>query len=355
MIRTAVIGAGAWGTNLIRNIAANPDMELVAVCDPDGDARKRVSTHYPETMALRGIDALLELPGLDAIVVATPPQLHHVHARAALEAGYHVLVETPLCTTSCDARELVELAEESALTLMVGHTYSYNNLLHEVKRRIDAGELGEVRYIHSQRLGLGRLRQDVDVLWGLAPHDIAIASYLLGDRPTQVNARGANCGREAADVCLLQMDYTGGQMVSGHVSRLEAHKVRRTVVVGSERTLVYDDLDTSRHIQVFDRSKEAEFQAPLTDYAEFATCVCAGDAVISNIKMREPLAVEIEHFAACARTGRTPLTDGRAGLQLVCTLEALAQSMDARGALVEVDYRRAVTRSAASIAISATN
>jgi predicted dehydrogenase len=342
MIHVGVIGAGAWGNNLIRNVANSPLTELAAVCDPDEASRRRVASRYRGVVTLHGIDALLEMPGLDAIVVATPPHLHHIHAKAALEAGYHVLVEKPLCTTGRDARELVELADRKGLVLMVGHTFIYNNLVHEVKRRIDSGELGEVLYLYGQRLNLGKVRQDVDALWNLAPHDISIANYVLGARPVSVNARGAcyvQRKRSLADVSFFEMDYPGGQMFSGHVSWLDPQKVRQMVVVGSERMLVYDDMDASRHIQVYDKRVELDFQSPQSDFADFSTRLRAGDLVIPNIRLQEPLGAEIEHFATCVQSGDRPVTDGRSGLELVCILEAMSRSMRERGALVEVDYQ----------------
>jgi len=344
MIHVAVIGAGAWGTNLIRNVAACPQARLVAVCDPDETARRRVAARYPEVRTVSRLDALLETPALEAVVVATPPHLHHAHARTGLEAGYHVLVEKPMCTTSHDARNLVELAERADRVLMVGHTFIYNNLVHEVKKRIASGALGEVRYLYSQRLNLGAVRQDVDALWNLAPHDISIANYLLDARPVRVSARGAcyvQRRRGLCDVTFFQLDYPGGELVHGHVSWLDPQKVRRTVVVGSERMLVYDDMDSARHIQVYDKRVELDFQAPLADYADFAARVRAGDLVIPNIQLKEPLAVEIAHFAECIRTGQRPTTDGRSGLELVCILEALSRSLAEDGAAVAVDYHAA--------------
>jgi len=351
MIQVGVIGAGAWGNNLIRNIAACPKMKLAAVCDPDDAARRRIATRYPAVRTVSDIDTLLTSSALDAVVIATPPRLHHAHARAALAAGCHVLVEKPLCTTSCDALELVELAQTADRVLMVGHTFIYNNLVHEVKRRIDAGDLGEVRYLYSQRLNLGSVRQDVDALWNLAPHDISIANYLLDGAPVSVNARGAcyvQTQRGLSDVSFFQMDYPGGELASGHVSWLDPQKVRRTVVVGSERMLVYDDMDSARHIQLYDKRVELDFQAPLAEYADFAARLRAGDLVIPNIQLREPLAVEIDHFAECVLTGAKPVTDGRAGLELVCILEAMSQSLSAHGAAVDVQYAAAPISSAAS-------
>ncbi|MEE9296550.1 MAG: Gfo/Idh/MocA family oxidoreductase [Phycisphaerae bacterium] len=351
MIHIGVIGAGAWGVNLIRNVASNPLTRLAAVCDPDEAACRRVAETYRAPSASEGsfsgtvivpeLGDLLGQPGLDAIIVASPPHLHYAHAKAALQAGYHVLVEKPLCTNAEDAADLVETAEQNDLRLMAGHTFVYNNLVGEVKRRIVAGDLGEIRYVYSQRLNLGRVRNDVDALWNLAPHDISITNYLLEGRPRTVNARGVSyvqTSRNIADVAFFQMDYSGGRLMHGHVSWLDPQKVRRIVVVGSERMLVYDDMDSARHIQVFDKRVEVDFRSPMQDFADFKTRVRAGDLVIPNIGLKEPLAALITHFAQCVGEGRRPLTDGRSGLELLCILEALTRSMDQGGGMTEVDY-----------------
>ena len=341
MIHVGVIGAGAWGTNLIRNVVAGPLTELLGVCDSDEAARRRVAETYRHAVTVPDTEALLNMPGLDAIIVASPPHLHHVHAKSALKAGYHVLAEKPLCMNREDAADLVRTAERKNLRFMVGHTFIYNNLVHETKKLIDAGELGDVRYVYSQRVNLGRVRSDVDALWNLASHDISIANCLLEDRPRTVNARGVSyiqTRRNLADVAFFQMDYPGGQLVNGHVSWLDPQKVRRTVVVGSERMLVYDDMDSARHIQVFDKRVEVDFQSPMEDFADFKTRMRAGDLIIPNITLKEPLAVEVNHFAECVRDGRTPVTDGRSGLDMVCILEALSRSMDRHGEMTEVVY-----------------
>jgi predicted dehydrogenase len=341
MINIGVVGAGAWGLNLVRNIALSPLTELVAVCDPDEDARRTVASRYRGAPTTSSLDEFLATACMDAVVVASPAGLHYEHACAALQAGFHVLVEKPLAASATDAAELVLLARRLGRVLMVGHTFLYNNLVEEVKRRIEAGDLGKVRYMYGQRLNLGRVRRDVDTLWNLAPHDISIANFLQGDRPIGVNARGATyvqTERNIADVAFFQMNYAGGQLFSGHVSWLDPQKTRRIVVVGSERMLVYDDMDASRHIQIYDKRVEPDFQSPMRDFADFTARVTAGDLVIPNIRLKEPLSVEVEHFAACVRDESRPRTDGCAGVELVCILEAMSASMEQAGSMVEVDY-----------------
>lgn len=341
MINIGVAGAGAWGRNLLRNVASVPETALVAVCDPDPEALRIVRTGYPSAELHEEFSELLQNPRLDAVIIATPSHLHFDHARQAIEAGLHALVEKPMCMKSSQANRLISLARQRDRVLMVGHTFLYSNLVVEVKRLITSGELGEVLCIHSQRLNLGRVRKDVDALWNFAPHDISIAGFLLDSWPQTVNARGASFIQRAsdiADIAFFQMDYAGGRLAAGHVSWLDPQRVRKTVVVGTEKMLVYDDLDTQRHIQIYDKRVEIEFQSSATDCGDFRTRVRAGDLAIPHIRLVEPLGVEIAHFADCIQNGTTPLTDGLNGLRVVCVLEAMSRSRHAGGAMVNVDY-----------------
>ncbi len=341
MIRVGVSGAGAWGQNLLRNVAGCASTKLVAICDPDADARRRAEERYPGSRVHASFDRMIDYGAMDAVVLASPPTAHFEQARRAIEAGLHVLVEKPMCTTSGEARALVALARERGQVLMAGHTFLYSNLVHEVKRRIDSGELGNVLYIHSQRLNLGRVRSDVDTIWNFAPHDISITSFLMDSWPVQVNARGASFIQRAddiADVAFFQMDFADGRFMGGHVSWLDPQKVRRMVIVGSEKMLVYDDIDSLHHIQVYDKSGQLEFQSSSADFSEFRTRTRAGDLCVPTIGLVEPLRVEIEHFAECMTKELTPRTDGINGLKVVCVLEALEESMCSGGRSVSVVY-----------------
>jgi len=225
--------------------------------------------------------------------------------------------------------------------LMVGHTFLYSNLVHEVKRRIDDGQLGEVLYLYSQRLNLGRVRRDVDALWNFAPHDVSITCFLLDAWPATVNASGASFihpGSTIADVAFFQMSFDDGRFMGGHVSWLDPQKLRRMVVVGTEKMLVYDDVDSSHHIQIYDKSVAVEFQSGFADFSDFRTRIRAGDLVVPNIRLVEPLSVEIEHFAHCIESGETPRTDGTHGLRVVAALEAMSRSMANGGAAMRVGY-----------------
>jgi predicted dehydrogenase len=224
---------------------------------------------------------------------------------------------------------------------MVGHTFLYNNVVEDVRNRIVGGDLGNVLYLYGQRLNLGRLRADADVVWSLAPHDVSIANYWLDSKPHQVSARGIVCVNHQtslAEVAFVQLDYPDGRTAHFHMSLLDPQKKRQMVVVGSEKMLVYDDVDIDRHIQIFDKRIEMDFGGPSPDLATFKAKSRAGDLVIPNIRLKEPLAVEMDHFLDCVRSGARPRTDGRHGVEVMAILEALSQSMAANGAVTPVDY-----------------
>jgi len=337
----AVLGAGYWGPNLIRNIAAHPDAELVGICDNNPEALQRMAEQYPHVPLFERFEDVLAQSQAEAIVIATPSALHYEHAKRALQAGLHVLVEKPATQTVSQMVELVRLAENSQRMLMVGHTFLYNNIVREVKRRIQAGELGAIQYVYSQRLNLGRFRRDTDVLWTLGPHDISIVNYWLESRPYQVSARGLSHVHKLqgiADVCFAMLDYPGGRSAHLHMSWLDPQKTRQMVVIGDKKMLIYDDLNPNRHIQIFDKGVEWEHRGPTGDFAEFTTRLRAGDVVIPNIRLVEPLSVEIDHFVNCIRNGDRPLTDGRHGLEVITILEALTRSMHNEGHPIPVEY-----------------
>ena len=337
-VEIAVLGAGYWGPNLIRNVAAHPDAELVGICDANPAALKHIAEQYPHVPLFERFDDMLAQSHAEAIVIATPAALHYEHAKLSFEAGLHILVEKPGTQTINQMVELIQLAKKSQRVLMVGHTFLYNNIVREVKRRIEAGELGEIQYVYSQRLNLGRFRRDSDVLWTLAPHDISIVNYWFQSRPDQVSARGLAHVHNTVDVCFALLDYPNSRSAHLHLSWLDPQKTRQMVVVGDKKMLIYDDLNPNRHIQIFDKGVEWEHRGPAGDFAEFTTRLRAGDVVIPNIRLVEPLSVEIDHFVNCIRNSDQPLTDGRHGLEVTTILEALTRSMQNGGCPVPVEY-----------------
>jgi predicted dehydrogenase len=296
---------------------------------------------YPQAAQFNSFEELLTQASIDAVIIATPSGLHYQHVLAALQAGKHVLVEKPMASSVKEARELIGEAECHDRVLMVGHTFLYNNIVHEVKKRIDSGELGDIYYTYSRRLNLGRFRRDSDVLWTLAPHDISIMNYWFESRPHQVSARGITCigkTNDIAEVCFAHLEYPDGRSVHLHMSWLDPQKRREIVIVGSKKMLIYDDMNTDRHIQIFDKRVEPEYRHPTSNFAEFTALLRAGDLVIPNIRLVEPLSVEVNHFIECIQNESSPLTDGRHGLDVIAVLESLTHSMQREGCMVPVNY-----------------
>ena len=341
LLGIGVLGAGYWGPNLIRNVAACPGARLVAICDANEAALEKQRAQYPDAHFHATLDAMLADPTVEAVVIATPARFHAEHATAVLRSGRHALVEKPLASTSTEARELVLEARRKGLTLMVGHTFLHNNIVAKVRDLMTSGDLGEILYLYSQRLNLGQVRHDVDALWNLAPHDVSIAGFLLNRRPVRVQATGLSYIRRAqkiADVSFFTLHYENGIAAHGHVSWLDPLKVRQHVIVGSRKMLVYDDMSRDAPITIYDKSVEKEFLQPFNTFAEFGTRIRAGDVERPAITLAEPLAEEIRHFAHCVRSRIPPRTDGIHGMEVVLILEALSRSMASGGGEVPVDY-----------------
>jgi len=334
MLRVGVVGCGYWGPYLVRNLHDMPDVELVGVADLRPERLAYVLCAYPSVRAFPEPGELLEA-GVDAVVLATPIETHFALAREALLAGKHVLVEKPLAATVAEARELVRLAGELGRTLMVGHTFLYNPAVRELRRLVEAGELGRIYYADSARLNLGLFQRHSDVVWDLAPHDISILAYVLGGPPVAVSARGSACIRpDVHDVCYLELLFADGTRANVHVSWLDPDKVRRLTLVGDRRMAVYNDVSTVEKLRVYDRGVELP---TIDNYGEFEVAYRHGQIVIPHIQWREPLRVECEHFAHCVRAGVRPLSDGEQGLAVVAVLEAATRSLALGGQRVPVD------------------
>jgi predicted dehydrogenase len=340
-VRICQIGCGYWGPNLMRNVDSGANTELAAICDLRPEILKSFSGRYPGAKTYSSMDNALADPDIDAVIIATPSGLHFEHAKRALEAGKHVMVEKPLADTVEQALVLSNLAAARKLTLMVGHTFLYNNIVHRVGDIIRSGELGDLHYLYAQRLNLGRFRTDSDVLWTLAPHDVSIINYWLQDRPTEVRASGfafVHKSSGVAEVCFAEMQYASGVAAHLHLSWLDPQKRRDMVIVGTRKMLLYDDMNADRHLQIFDKSAEADLQASNATFADYATRVRAGDLVIPAVRLKEPLAVEVAHFADCVRTGATPVTGAQHAIDVTAVLEAMTRSMKSGNRPVRVEY-----------------
>jgi predicted dehydrogenase len=336
-VRVGVIGYGYWGPNLVRNFAESPSSEVAQVADVRRERLAPIERRYPGVLTTTDYRDLLKDPSIDAIVISTPISTHFDLALASLQAGKHVLVEKTLTANSEQAMRLIEEAERRQLVLMVDHTFVYTGAVQKIKELVDAGRIGRVYYWDSVRVNLGLFQPDVNVLWDLAVHDLSIMDAILGVKPTAVAATGVSIvpGRPI-NTGYLTCFFEGNLLAHFHVNWLAPVKIRRTLIGGDAQMIVYDDLEPSEKVKVYDRSvtldtpSEAVYQL-MVDYR-------IGDMWAPRVNLTEALRVETQHFVECVRTGRQSLTDGRAGLRVVRILEAASKSLHKGGQPVEVDW-----------------
>ena len=323
-LRIGVAGLGYWGPNLARNFAAIPGCELTWCCDASADARERWAGSFPGARFTGDLDDLLGDPELDAVVLATPVPTHGPLAERVLAAGKHCFVEKPLAASVAEAERAVAAAAASGRVLMVGHLLEYHPGVTKLKEIADAGELGDIHYVYSNRLNLGQLRADENALWSLGAHDVSVVLHLAGEEPYELHARGESYMRPGIeDVVFCFMRFPSGLAAHLHLSWLDPHKERRFTVVGSRRMATFDDMELERKLTIYDKG----FDETAGSYGEYITR--AGDIYSPRIPNREPLRLECEHFVDCVREGRAPRSDGEAGLRVVRVLEALQASLDA--------------------------
>lgn len=337
-VGVAVVGYGYWGANLARNLAASPTTQLVGVVDPDEVARQRAAAAHPAITTWSDVDAMLDDPAVEAVVVSTPAATHHALALQVLGSGRHVLVEKPLAMTSGEASDVVAAAAEAGRTLMVGHTFLYSAPVQRLRELIDGGDLGNIQYLSSQRLSLGRIRRDCDALWNFAPHDLSIICHLTGEVPEEVSATGfAFVQPGIDDVCFGTLRFPSGIGASLQVSWIDPRKTRLVTIVGDQKMAIYNDVSPDQKLWILDAGVARDHG--LGEYesmGEFQVKTRAGDIVIPQLPYREPLLVEMEAFGRACLTGEPPLTDGAHGLQVVRLLEAMSSSMAAGGSPVKV-------------------
>jgi predicted dehydrogenase len=334
--RVAVIGAGYWGTNYIRIFGELGDARVVVVCDSRGDRLDEVRRTLPVKVTDDPAEAVTA-PEIDAVAIVTDASTHRHLAGMALEAGKHVLVEKPLATTSKDASELIHLAENNGRTLMVGHTFLYNPGVRAVKEYVAAGELGDIYYLYSQRTSLGPIRSDVNAIWDLAPHDIAILDYLLDLTPDWVSAVGANPVRHGPeDVGFITLGYPGGIVGHVHVSWADPNKVRTVVVVGSEKRVVFNDMDSVEQVRVFEKGVKQVDDSNSARRGEQTLQVRDGAIMSPPIPALEPLKNQCGSFIHAIRGRETPITDGTQGREVVRVLEAVDKSIARHGGPVPI-------------------
>ena len=335
MTKVAVVGYGYWGPNLARSFLHLPEAHLVACCDLDETRLSKAQDLYPAITTTADYQSLLDNPEIDAVALATTAPTHYELTKTALAHGKHVLVEKPLTLNSDQAWELVNLAEERGRVLMVGHVFEHNPAVWKMKELIDQGEIGVPYYAYSTRVNLGRVRSHLNALWSIAPHDISILIYLLGQMPIKVSAHGATyLNRNVEDVVFIHLVFPQGITAHVHVSWLDPSKARRMTVVGSKKMIIYDDVASEGKIKIYDKGV---YRKGDEIYGEFQFKLHSGDIYIPKIDMSEPLRNECAHFIECIQEGKRPTTDGENGLRVVRVLEAAQRSLKAGGAPQEIE------------------
>jgi predicted dehydrogenase len=323
-IGAAVVGCGYWGPNLARNLAESPEFDLRALCDRDPQRLRALHRRHPEASALGELDAVLCDPSIQAIALATPPSTHHPLVKRALQAGKHVLVEKPLATRLQDGRELAALASELGLTLMPGHTFIYSPPVNTVRELIRSEVVGDIHFVTSSRMNLGKYQGD-GVVCDLAPHDLSILIYWLGESVVEVAASGSCVFREdVAETAFLTLTFSGGATANLQLSWLAPRKVRQMIVVGSNRMIQYDDTASDEPVRVYDRGMDVEQPS---NFGEHQLVYRTGDVVIPRVEPQEPLRLELEDFARAIRTGEEPRSNVSLGLDIVAAVEMAEASM----------------------------
>ena len=314
MINVGQIGVGYWGPNLLRNLVSNKDCNVRLVVDIAKERRDYVTALYPNIPVSENVQDIVDDSSIDAVIIATPFKTHYDFAIMMIKAGKHVLVEKPMASNLSEIEEMRALIQKKNLIAMVGHTFLYNSAVRYVKNIIDSGDLGDIRYIYSQRLNLGRIRSDLDALWNFAPHDISIIQYWLNEPdPESVSVHGMDYVQKGInDVVFMNIKYPGKIMANIHVSWLDPQKVRKMIVVGSKKMVVYDDVDENK-IAIYDKGidrmavlgKNMDYDRPENIKFNHRS----GDVLLPKIKIEEPLKVEIAHFIDCITNGTKCITD----------------------------------------------
>jgi predicted dehydrogenase len=322
-VRIGVIGAGNWGQNLVRNFATLPGAELAYVCDAKEATRTKMAGLYRSVKVTDDFDEMIGDPAVDAIVIALESPLHFQFAEKALRAGKHTYVEKPLTLSSADAKALVDLAKLKNRKLMVGHLLEYHPAVNYMKDMLNQGKFGKPLYLYFQRLNLGIVRKNENAWWSLAPHDISVACYLFDAEPVSVSLNGqAYLQSGVEDVVFGCLKFADGRMAHIHVSWLDPHKIRKVTLVGSEKMVVFDDMDASEKIRIYDKGAELK----TVNYVESVT-LRTGDILIPKVPSQEPLGLECQHFIDSILKDQPVRSDGADGLRVVKVLEGGARSL----------------------------
>lgn len=344
MIGIAVVGYGYWGPNLVRNIADIPGLKLVSVCDLRLDRLAGMQARYPTVEITDNFDDILRDRRIHAVAIATPVSSHFQLAMKALMAGKHVFVEKPMASSSDEARRMVEEAARRGLVLAVDHTFIHTGAVRKMREIAESG-LGDVYYYDSVRVNLGLFQHDVSVIWDLAVHDLSIMDYVLREKPVAVSATGmSHVAGEPENIAYLTLFFEGKLIAHVHVNWLAPVKVRRTLIGGSNKMIVYDDLEPSEKIKVYDKgiTLNGNPQRNGEKIHQMLVGYRTGDMYAPKLDMREALSSELTQFMECIQTNGQPVADGHAGMRVVRILEAATQSLTQRGRVVELEPARLI-------------
>lgn len=331
-MKIGILGLGYWGPNLVRNFLGNPNVDSIVACDKREDRLKSIKEKFPSVTCTANFNDLL-VPSIDAIAIATPVDTHFPLAKTALEAGKHIWVEKPFTATSEQARELIELAEKKNLNIFVDHTFIYTGAVRKIKEIVDRGELGEIIHFDSVRINLGLFQHDVNVIWDLAPHDLSIMHYILDKKVAAVSANGIANYYSHENIAHLSVYFEGNCFAHFHLNWTSPVKIRRMIVGGKKKMLVFDDMENSEKLKVYDSGVEIEGQEGLYNaLVQYRI----GDMYSPKVNQTEALSLAVKEFIDSIIKKRIPLTNAYDGLKIVQILEASEQSIKHKGKLVEI-------------------
>lgn len=333
-MKVAVIGVGYWGPNLIRNFLSLDEVENVIACDRDESQLAKMRKRFTGIETATDYEEVLKRNDVEIVAIATPVSMHFEIAKKSLLAGKHCWIEKPMTESSAEAQELIELADQKNLKIFVDHTFIYTGAVRKMKEIITSGRLGELYYFDSVRVNLGLFQHDVNVIWDLAPHDLSIMDYLLEKKPLAVSAIGScHVGNELEDIAYLTLMFENNLLAHFHVNWLAPVKVRKTLIGGTKSMIVFDDMETSEKLKIYDKGIEVTNREGVYEtLVQYRT----GDMLSPKIPQTEALTVATQHFIDCILNDKTPLTDGVAGLNVVRILEASTESIKNNGKLIEI-------------------
>lgn len=332
-LRIGVIGYGYWGPNLVRNFSLLEDAKVTVVSDLDSNKLKIVKATYPTVQTVNTEKELISHPDVDAVAIATPISTHFPFAKAALDAGKHVLVEKPMAQKVSECRELMDIAAKKNLTLMVGHTFLYTGAVRKMRELIESGDIGKLYYFDSARFNLGLLQHDVNVIWDLAPHDLSILLYLVDERPTAIQALAhRHVGKSQEEIATLTLLYSSGFHANIRLSWISPVKIRLQLLAGSKKMIEFDDVEPSEKVRVYDKGVSVGGE----EVTAFNPIYRAGDVLIPALDRTEALKKQTAHFIESIRKKSAPLSDGKNGLAVVALLEAAQESLTKNGAFIQL-------------------